>query len=136
MFSKILKHSFFFKTERVYIFQDIVTITSEYMLKPPFKPMKISSHKLLSRSSLSHVLKRIQWSERKGAKLRLFFVWRKLFTKAGKHSVACLRRTENPPWVLVSDAVRIFTNEWNICFVGSTRGGSRLVSSLCYKINK
>ena len=61
---------------------------------------------------------------------------KEVITKAGKHSVACLRRTENPPCVLVSDAVRIFTNEWNTCFVGSTRGGSRLVSSLCYKKKK
>ena len=58
----IVKIYYVFENSKTYIFlkresifQDIVSITSEYMLKPPFKPMKISSHKFLSRSSLCHV---------------------------------------------------------------------------------
>ena len=32
-------------------------------------------------------------------------------TKAGRHSVACFLRTEKPPWVLVSEAVKTLQNE-------------------------
>lgn len=32
-------------------------------------------------------------------------------TNGGRQSSACLRRTENPPWVLVSDAVSVLQNE-------------------------
>ena len=31
-------------------------------------------------------------------------------TNGGRQSSACFLRTENPPWVLVSEAVRIFMN--------------------------
>jgi hypothetical protein len=30
-----------------------------------------------------------------------------MLTSGGRHSSACLRRTENPPWVLVSEAVSL-----------------------------
>lgn len=52
-------------------------------------------------------------------------------TSGGRHSVACRLRTENPPWVLVSEAVRILQNE---CTVGRTVSGcgwSRLTGSFC-----
>ena len=32
-------------------------------------------------------------------------------TKAGRHSVACFLRTEKPPWVLVSEAVKTLQKE-------------------------
>jgi len=32
-------------------------------------------------------------------------------TNAGRHSVACFLRTEKPPWVLVSEAVKTLQNE-------------------------
>jgi len=32
-------------------------------------------------------------------------------TNAGRHSVACFLRTENPPWVLVSEAVKTLQKE-------------------------
>ena len=53
-------------------------------------------------------------------------------TSGGKQSSACLRRTENPPWVLVSEAVSVLQNEWTLHLSGSGRGGSGLVTSLCW----
>lgn len=35
-----------------------------------------------------------------------------LFTKGGRHSSACRLSTENPPCVLVSEAVNVLQNEW------------------------
>lgn len=52
-------------------------------------------------------------------------------TSGGRQSSACLLRTENPPWVLVSDAVRVLQNEWTVHFSGSGRGESGLLTSLC-----
>lgn len=54
-----------------------------------------------------------------------------LLTNGGKQSSACLLNTENPPWVLVSEAVRVLQNEWIVHFSGSGRGGSGLVTALC-----
>lgn len=56
----------------------------------------------------------------------------KSFTSGGRHSVACFLRTENPPWVLVSDAVKTLQKEWTFGFGGSERHGSGLVGSTCY----
>lgn len=39
-------------------------------------------------------------------------------TNGGKQSSAALRGTENPPWVLVSEAVRVLQNMWGVDFVG------------------
>lgn len=52
-------------------------------------------------------------------------------TSGGRQSSACLRRTENPPWVLVSEAVSVLQNEWTVHLGGSGGGGSGLVTSLC-----
>lgn len=35
-------------------------------------------------------------------------------TKGGKQSSAARRGTENPPWVLVSEAVRVLQNMWGV----------------------
>lgn len=40
-------------------------------------------------------------------------------TKAGRQSSACLRSTENPPCVLVSEAVSVLQNECTVHFSGS-----------------
>lgn len=40
-------------------------------------------------------------------------------TKGGRQSSACLRRTENPPCVLVSEAVSVLQNECTVHFSGS-----------------
>jgi hypothetical protein len=56
----------------------------------------------------------------------------KLLTSGGRQSSACLRRTEKPPWVLVSEAVSVLQNEWTVHLGGSGRGSSGLVTSLCY----
>lgn len=52
-------------------------------------------------------------------------------TNWGKHSVACFRSTENPPWVLVSDAVNILQKDWTVRFGWSGGHGSGLVGSFC-----
>jgi hypothetical protein len=54
-----------------------------------------------------------------------------MLTSAGKHSSACLLRTENPPWVLVSEAVKVLQKEWALHFSGSCGSGSALVGSVC-----
>ena len=51
-------------------------------------------------------------------------VWYKVLTRGGRHSSACLLRTENPPWVLVSDAVRVLQKEYTKGFGGSGGRGS------------
>lgn len=53
-------------------------------------------------------------------------------TNGGRQSSACLLRTENPPWVLVSEAVSVLQNEWTVHLWGSGSGGSGLVTSLCW----
>lgn len=40
-------------------------------------------------------------------------------TKGGRQSSACLRSTENPPCVLVSEAVSVLQNECTVHFSGS-----------------
>jgi hypothetical protein len=45
-------------------------------------------------------------------------------TRGGRHSFAWRRRTENPPWVLVSDGVRILQKECTTGLGDSGRGGS------------
>jgi hypothetical protein len=55
-----------------------------------------------------------------------------MLTKGGRQSSACLRRTEKPPWVLVSEAVSVLQNEWTVHLSGSGSGGSGLVTSLCW----
>lgn len=54
-----------------------------------------------------------------------------MLTSGGRQSSACLRRTENPPCVLVSEAVSVLQNEWTVQRGVSGRGGSALVTSLC-----
>lgn len=54
-------------------------------------------------------------------------------TIGGKQSLACFRRTENPPWVLVSEAVKILQKEQVAGVGGSGTHGSGLVGSLCCK---
>lgn len=56
---------------------------------------------------------------------------KKLLTSGGKQSSACLRRTEKPPWVLVSEAVSVLQNEWTVHLGDSGKGSSGLVTSLC-----
>jgi hypothetical protein len=56
-------------------------------------------------------------------------------TSGGRHSEACLRRTENPPWVLVSEAVKTLQKEWTVGLGGSDGHGSGLVVSICYSIS-
>lgn len=58
---------------------------------------------------------------------------RGIITNGGRHSFACLRRTENPPCVLVSEAVKTLQNEWTVGLGGSSIGLSGLLGSLCYK---
>lgn len=53
-------------------------------------------------------------------------------TSGGRHSSACLRRTEKPPWVLVSEAVSVLQKEWALHLSTSGSWGSRLVTSLCW----
>lgn len=53
-------------------------------------------------------------------------------TSGGRQSSACLRRTEKPPWVLVSDAVRVLQKEWTLALGGSGRGESGPVTSDCW----
>jgi hypothetical protein len=55
-----------------------------------------------------------------------------MLTSWGRHSSACLLRTEKPPWVLVSEAVNVLQKECAVHFSGSCSSGSRLVSSLCW----
>lgn len=62
-------------------------------------------------------------------KLKTLFL--KVVTSGGRQSSACLRRTENPPWVLVSEAVSVLQNEWTVHLSGSGSGGSGLVISPC-----
>lgn len=57
-----------------------------------------------------------------------------VITNWGRHSVACFRRTENPPWVLVSEAVKILQNECTVCLGGSGGHISGLLGSLCCNI--
>lgn len=64
--------------------------------------------------------KEIQYHDNKGK-----------ITNGGKHSLACLRRTENPPCVLVSEAVKILQNEWTVCFGASSGHESGLLGSVC-----
>jgi hypothetical protein len=45
-------------------------------------------------------------------------------TRGGRHSFAWRRRTENPPWVLVSDGVRILQKECTTGLDDPGRGGS------------
>lgn len=54
-----------------------------------------------------------------------------VLTRGGRHSSACLLRTENPPWVLVSEAVKVLQKEWTLHFSGSCGSGFGLVSSFC-----
>lgn len=58
----------------------------------------------------------------------------RVITNWGRHSVACFRRTENPPWVLVSEAVKILQNECTVCLGGSGGHISGLLGSLCCNI--
>lgn len=55
-----------------------------------------------------------------------------MLTNGGRQSSACLRRTEKPPWVLVSEAVRVLQNEWTVHLSGSGSGASGLEISLCW----
>jgi len=55
----------------------------------------------------------------------------KSLTNGGRQSSACLRRTEKPPWVLVSEAVSVLQNEWILTLGDSVKGSSGLVTSLC-----
>jgi hypothetical protein len=48
----------------------------------------------------------------------------RLRTSGGRHSFAWRRRTEKPPWVLVSDGVRILQKECTTGLGVSGRGGS------------
>lgn len=50
--------------------------------------------------------------------IELLLIWGQ--TRGGKQSSAALRGTENPPWVLVSDAVRVLQNMWEVDFEGTT----------------
>lgn len=58
-------------------------------------------------------------------KMEPYINGRQTQTSGGRHSSACRRSTENPPWVLVSEAVRVLQKEctWN-------RGGSGMGGSL------
>jgi len=51
-------------------------------------------------------------------------------SKGGRQSSACLRSTEKPPCVLVSEAVSVLQNECTVHFSGSWTGASGLVGSL------
>ena len=53
-------------------------------------------------------------------------------TNAGRHSMACFLRTEKPPWVLVSEAVKTLLNEWTGALGGSAVHGSGFIGSSCY----
>ena len=56
-------------------------------------------------------------------------------TSGGRHSEACLRRTENPPWVLVSEAVKTLQKECTVGLGGSDELESGLVGSICYSVS-
>ena len=48
---------------------------------------------------------------------------REELTNGGRHSSACFLSTENPPWVLVSEAVRIFVNIRGCVIAEAEAGG-------------
>lgn len=50
--------------------------------------------------------------------------------------MACLRRIEKPPWVLVSEAVKTLQKEWTVGFGGSGGHASGVVGSGCYPCQK
>lgn len=52
-------------------------------------------------------------------------------TRGGRHSFACLRRTEKPPWVLVSEAVKTLQKECTVDLGGSGWQESGLTGSAC-----
>lgn len=107
------------------------------MFESPFKAMEIFGSQLLCWGWLRHVLMR---EGNTATDLTYHLNNRKYqtaregemeLTSGGRHSVACLRRTENPPWVLVSEAVRILLKDRTVGLGGSGRVESRLVGSLC-----
>lgn len=91
--------------------------TSKYMLKAPLITMKILGNQFLSWCWLRHVLN----NNFKHRFFRDYAIREKketnknetdgVSTKGGRHSVACFLRTEKPPCVLVSEAVKILQNE-------------------------
>lgn len=91
--------------------------TSKYMLKAPLITMKILGNQFLSWCWLRHVLNNnfkhrfseIMQSERRKKPIKN--ETDSVSTKGGRHSVACFLRTEKPPCVLVSEAVKILQNE-------------------------
>lgn len=112
--------------------------TSKYMFKVPLGAMKVFSDQFLCRSLLVHVLTKVTAKElmHQFVKRRqtVAYIWQDqlIFTRDGRHSLACFLRTENPPWVLVSDAVKTLQKEWTFGLWGSGRHGSWLVGSACY----
>lgn len=102
------------------------TITSENVAESPFITMQILGYQLLGRRLLGHVLSKnqhkvysVDWSE---AKRKEIISKDRKQTSGGRHSSACLLNTEKPPWVLVSEAVRVLQKE-------CTRGRGEWVST-------
>lgn len=129
-----------FKDKPKYILTLI--LTTKNVSKMPFIPMQISCDQFLPWWLLSHVLNEtrdlrnysVQITTkdfRDQVSLTTFKKIKKLLTSGGRQSSACLRRTEKPPWVLVSEAVSVLQNEWTVHLGGSGRGSSGLVTSLC-----
>ena len=59
---------------------------------------------------------------------------RSKLTKGGKQSSAALRGTENPPWVLVSEAVSVLQNIWGVLDGGTDSCSSMHFSFFWRKI--
>lgn len=111
----------------------------------PLNPMKISGDQFLPRWVLRHILNikdqgsfKIRFRQNVKTIKGLHQLWWYNYvqfclelTNGGKHSSACLLSTENPPWVLVSEAVSVLQKEWIVHLSGSGRGGSGLVISPC-----
>ena len=105
--------------------------------------MKILSHQFLCGWLLRHILsKNTQFIQRQPAIIdtqkqstRKRKKKKRIQTRGGRHSSACRLSTENPPWVLVSDAVRVLQKEWTWNRGGGGGGGSFSTAfSSCYII--
>jgi len=98
------------------------------VLEPPFRSMQVLGDELLGGGRHRHILfvfnnKQSQWIIRYRTIRCTQDMWI-VRTSGGRHSFACRRRTEKPPWVLVSDGVRILQKECTTGLGVSGRGGS------------
>lgn len=116
--------------------------TSEYVFESPFESMEILGGQLLSRRLLWHILTRKEnqnykhrnlTAEKTRVQPQNHIAKSTKLTSGGRQSLACLRRTEKPPWVLVSEAVNILQNERTAGLGASCWIGSGLLSSFCYQ---